>query len=201
MRKSFFMKRGDSMETINVTSAYETGKSFIEKVQLQSGVDIKDCYQCGKCSAGCPVAFSMDYTPRQIIRLVQLGLEEEVLNSKTIWLCASCETCYTRCPKQIELAKLMETLRIMAKGKGYTSEKNVDIFSSLFLKAVENHGRVHEMGLAAGFNLLSMQPFKDVDLAPIMMQKGKIHILPSNVKDKAAIKRIFEKTKHMGGEG
>ena len=189
------------METINLTASCTSGKEFINKVEGESGVKVSACYQCGKCSAGCPVVFAMDYTPRQIIRLVQLGLKEEVLKCKTIWLCASCETCYTRCPKEIELAKLMETLRIQAKAAGYITEKEIDIFNSLFLKAVENHGRVHEMGLAAFFNLLSLQPFKDAGLAPIMMQKGKIHVLPDNIKGRAAIKKIFEKTRHMGGEG
>jgi heterodisulfide reductase subunit C len=187
------------METLNLTRAYETGKSFTEKVEQESGVKVKACYQCGKCSAGCPVAFAMDYTPRQIIRMMQLGLKEDVLKSKTIWLCAHCETCYTRCPKEIELAKLFETLRIEAKKAGYVGEKEVDLFSDLFLKSVENHGRVHEMGLVIGFNLLSMQPFKDAMLGPIMLQKGKIHIMPANIKGKAAIKRIFAKTQQMGG--
>ncbi|MDW7674592.1 MAG: 4Fe-4S dicluster domain-containing protein [Bacillota bacterium] len=188
------------METINLTSAFENGKSFIGNVEAKSGVKVKACYQCGKCSAGCPVAFAMDYTPRQIIRLVQLGLKEEVLKCKTIWLCAHCETCYTRCPKEIELAKLMETLRMEAKAAGYVQEKNIDLFSDLFLKSVENHGRVHELGLVIGFNLFSMQPLKDAGLGPIMLQKGKIHILPENVKNKAAIKRIFERSRQLGGE-
>jgi heterodisulfide reductase subunit C len=187
------------METLNLTRAYETGKGFIEKVEAESGVKVKACYQCGKCTAGCPVAFAMDYTPRQIIRMMQLGLKEEVLKSKTIWLCVHCETCYTRCPKEIELAKLMETLRMEAKKAGYVGEKEVNLFSDLFLKSVENHGRVHEMGLVIGFNLLSMQPFKDAGLGPVMIQKGKIHIMPSNIKGKAAVKRIFEKTRQMGG--
>lgn len=187
------------MGTVELTSTLENGKDFVAHVEAESGVDVKKCYQCGKCSAGCPVAFAMDFTPRQIIRMMQLGMKEEVLKSSTIWLCAHCETCYTRCPKSVEVAKLMETLKIEAKKAGNVSEKNIDLFNDLFLQSVEKYGRVHEMGLIMNFNMKSGQPFKDAGMGPIMMQKGKIHIMPEKVKDTAAIKRIFEKARQLGG--
>ncbi|MGF7185118.1 heterodisulfide reductase subunit C [Desulfitispora alkaliphila] len=188
------------MERVNLTAEKEKGKDFVTAVEAESGVTVNECYQCGKCSAGCPVAFAMDYTPRQIIRMLQLGMKDDVLKSETIWLCAHCETCYTRCPKSIELAKLMETLRIKAKGAGFITEKNIDIFTDQFLKSVEKYGRVHEMGLIMNFNIRSGQLFKDAGLGPVMMQKGKIHIAPSKVRDTESIKRIFEKSVELGGE-
>lgn len=84
---------------------------FLDKVKELSGQNIYACYQCGKCSAGCPSISEMDISPGEIIRLIQLGEEKEVLNSKTIWICASCFTCGTRCPKGVDLARIMETLR------------------------------------------------------------------------------------------
>lgn len=188
------------MELINLSTAAVERRNFMEEVKTHSGVDVKDCYQCGKCTAGCPVAFAMDYTPRQVIRLVQLGLKDEALKCHSIWLCACCETCYARCPKEIDLCKLMEALRIEAKSRGYIPEKNVDLFSDLFLKSVEKYGRVHEMGLIMQYNLQSGQPFKDAGLSPKLLTNGKIHIMAEKIDDNGAVKRIFDKVRNMGGE-
>jgi heterodisulfide reductase subunit C2 len=84
---------------------------FVKKIAELSGQDLMACYQCGKCSAGCPMVSTMDILPNQIIRLVQLGLQEDVLKSETIWLCASCVTCGARCPRGVDLSKIMESLR------------------------------------------------------------------------------------------
>jgi len=106
-------------------SIKNTKSKFLGKVKELSGESIYACYQCGKCSAGCPSISEMDISPSEIIRLVQLGEEKEVLNSKTIWICASCFTCGTRCPKGVDLAKIMESLRQI------NLRKNVDYVSPL----------------------------------------------------------------------
>lgn len=85
--------------------------SFVDKVQELSGQNLLACYQCGKCSAGCPAVEDMDILPNQIIRFAQLGLKEELLASKAIWICASCLTCNSRCPKGINIAEVIEALR------------------------------------------------------------------------------------------
>lgn len=87
---------------------------FVRKIEEYSGQDLLACYQCGKCSAGCPAAFAMDMLPSQIIRLIQLGQIQEVLDSSTIWFCAACQTCYARCPKGVDLSRIMEALRDIA---------------------------------------------------------------------------------------
>jgi heterodisulfide reductase subunit C len=87
------------MEGMELSSTAKRNQEEIKGLEKKAGVNITDCYQCGKCSAGCPVAFAMDKTPRQIIRLLQLGFLEEALKSRTIWLCATCQTCSTRCPR------------------------------------------------------------------------------------------------------
>jgi len=91
--------------------------NFAKKVKEISGEDINLCYQCGMCSAGCPIIFAMDLLPNQIIRLVQLGLEEDIAKSKTFWLCASCLTCSVRCPRELDLCKVMEALRLISLRK------------------------------------------------------------------------------------
>jgi heterodisulfide reductase subunit C len=101
-------------------SAKSLRSDFVKKVEEISGETLPSCYQCGKCSAGCPMAFAMDLLPNQIIRLVQLGLEEDIAKSKTIWTCASCLTCAVRCPKGVDLSKIMEALRLI------TLRKNID---------------------------------------------------------------------------
>ena len=79
---------------------------FVAKVAELSGQNLLACYQCGKCSAGCPVVSQMDILPNQIIRFAQLGLQEDLLESRAIWVCASCMTCNVRCPKGINIAEV-----------------------------------------------------------------------------------------------
>lgn len=86
---------------------------FVKKVEELSGQNLLACYQCGKCSAGCPAVSQMDILPNQIIRLAQLGQEDELLASNAIWLCASCMTCNTRCPKGINIAEVIEAIRLI----------------------------------------------------------------------------------------
>ena len=93
---------------------------FVKKVEAISEQTLPSCYQCGKCSAGCPMCFAMDLLPNQIIRLAQLGLEDDIAKANTIWICASCITCSVRCPKGVDLARVMEALRLI------TSRKNID---------------------------------------------------------------------------
>lgn len=90
---------------------------FVKRVEELSGQDVLSCYQCGKCSAGCPVASDMDILPNQVIRLIQLG-QEDVLDSEAIFMCASCFTCAARCPKGVDLAKIMESLRVIVLRRG-----------------------------------------------------------------------------------
>lgn len=95
-------------------SAGTVRSDLVRRVEEISGQDLLACYQCGECSAGCPVAFAMDLLPSQVIRLVQLGQVEEALDSETIWFCAACQTCYSRCPKGVDLSRIMEALREIA---------------------------------------------------------------------------------------
>ncbi|MFQ5951809.1 MAG: 4Fe-4S dicluster domain-containing protein [Candidatus Omnitrophota bacterium] len=99
-------------------SRKEAQSKFIVKIEELSGENIYKCYQCGKCSAGCPIVGHMDILPNQIIRLIQLGSEKEVLDSKTIWLCSSCLQCAAKCPKGVDVAKIMDTLREVLKREG-----------------------------------------------------------------------------------
>jgi len=107
---------------------------FVAKVGEISGQNLMACNQCGKCSAGCPAAFAMDLLPNQVIRLVQLGLEE-VLQSRTIWLCASCLTCASRCPKGVDLSRVMDTLRLIVLRSGKAALSLSDLEKEDLLQA------------------------------------------------------------------
>ena len=95
-------------------------REFVRKVKELSGQNLQLCYQCGMCSGNCPVASNMDLLPRHIIELARLGLEEEIANSKTVWICASCLACTVNCPRGFDLSKMMEAIRLL------TLRKNVD---------------------------------------------------------------------------
>ncbi|MCD6472072.1 4Fe-4S dicluster domain-containing protein [Candidatus Aerophobetes bacterium] len=129
-------------------SIKNTKSKFLDKVEELSEQNIYACYQCGKCSAGCPSISEMDISPSEIIRLVQLGGEEEVLNSKTIWVCASCFTCVTRCPKGVDVAKIMEALRQI------TLRKNVDYVNPLSIPR-ETLSQVPQIALVSALRKFS----------------------------------------------
>ncbi len=108
-------------------SSEEINNEDIDKIVELSDTNIFACYQCGKCTAGCPTSEFMDIPPHQVIRLLQLGRINEILDNNTIWICASCITCAIRCPKGVDLSKIMEALRqvILRKNVNYVDPKAV----------------------------------------------------------------------------
>lgn len=173
-------------------------REFTEVVCNSSGQQVNRCYQCGKCTAGCPVALTMDLTPNQVIRMVQLGLKEDVLNSQTIWLCAFCSTCTVRCPRNVDLARVMEALRIMAEQQGMKAPgrgRNVQLFTSNFLNSVKRYGRMFEFGTMVGYNLKSGKPFREGETGLAMLKRKKLRLLPEKMAGADEVKRIFEEVR------
>ena len=168
--------------------------AFLREVERCSGTPVSACYQCHKCSTGCPVGPEMDLSSSQIMRLINLGAAEEVLRSGAIWMCASCEACTTRCPMDIDVAAVMDTLRIMAVQRqaalpGARGEK----FNRSFLRSVRRHGRVFEMGMLAAYKLRSGDLFSDVGKFPQMLAKGKISLVPKRCSEAGRIKDVFRR--------
>ena len=91
---------------------------MIKKIEELSGQNLGACYQCGNCSAGCPIVDHMDVLPNQVIRLIQIGLDNEAFETEAIWLCASCLQCMAKCPKGVDLAKIMDALRTILRRQG-----------------------------------------------------------------------------------
>jgi heterodisulfide reductase subunit C len=173
----------------------DTVSELAEVIKETSGLDINVCYQCKKCTSGCPVAYAMDYTPTQLIHAIRLGLEELVLNSTTIWLCASCETCTTRCPQELDIASVMDTLRIMATHAGIKPKvPEVAALNRVGLVNVRFLGRMYELGLIGMLKLATGQFTKDIGLGIKMLKKGKLKLLPS-FQGSSMTRRIFAKVK------
>jgi heterodisulfide reductase subunit B len=159
--------------------AEKTSQPLAQIVADHIGENAYLCYQCVKCTSGCPLAEHMDLMPNQVLRALQLG-DESVLESKTIWICASCQTCTTRCPQGIDIAAIMDELRIESKRRGIQPAlPDVDKFGRLFLTDIRLMGRLYEVGLMGGLNLVTGHPFKDMDLAAQMLKRRKLSILPS----------------------
>lgn len=110
-----------------VISQEKIKDSFVTLVEELSGQNLLACYQCGKCSAGCPAVSEMDMLPNQIIRYAQLGMKDELLASKSIWICASCLTCNSRCPKGINIAEVIDAIRqiLLRKRKDHVEINNL----------------------------------------------------------------------------
>ncbi|MCE5199967.1 MAG: 4Fe-4S dicluster domain-containing protein [Armatimonadota bacterium] len=168
---------------------------FKREIKDTCGEDVMSCYQCGECTAGCPAAFSMDIAPNQIMRMTQLGMKDEVLASSSIWLCAGCETCATRCPRGVALSKVMDSCRQIAVKEGRkVKEPNVLKFHDQFLKEVSRFGRVHELTLMGMYKMRSKRFFDDVILGIPMFLKGKLGLIPSFVKGRGEVRKLIKKS-------
>ena len=116
--------------------------NFEATVEQRSGEDLSRCYYCLKCTAGCPSAPAMPYGPAQMVRLVQLGLKDELLESRSIWFCLHCETCGARCPNEISIAGLTRALREMAmeeKGEILQADAGIQALRTLGENIIETH--------------------------------------------------------------
>ena len=183
---------------MKLETAASTGRvdsSFLEAVKKKSREDLSLCYQCLKCTAGCPTAPYMDIRPNGIVRMIQMGMKKEVLESGAIWFCVYCQTCGTRCPNKIHIGILMDTLREMAMEEGIPAkEKNIHLFHEAFIQSVRRGGRAHEVTMLMDYMLRSKDLMTGSLIPGVkLFLKGKFPLLPRFVKGKQEMKRIFEK--------
>lgn len=179
-----------------VISKEKTDSGLLQSVKEISGVDVAGCLQCKKCTNGCPVTALVKVSPSEIIRRLQLDAGDSILNSDLVWMCASCETCFSRCPMQIDMAAVMDALRIISVRKNTAKQKgNVPLFNRWFLKTVGMFGRTYDLGMIAAYKIGTASYFQDAEKFPMMLQKRKIAVFPSFKADKKYLRRIFKKTK------
>ena len=151
-----------------------------QEILRESGQNVNLCYQCRKCAAGCPVSYAMDYKPAQIIHAIRLGMDDLVFNSKTPWLCASCETCTTRCPQDVDVMKVMDSVKIIAVRKGMKpTVPGVASFYKAALSNIKKCGRMYELGMIMELKLRTFDFFKDMALGMKMFKKRKLKMMPS----------------------
>jgi heterodisulfide reductase subunit C len=166
------------------TSLERRATSLADHLFRTSGVSVQRCYQCGKCSAGCPASGEMDVTPSVVLRLLQTQTKEaesKVLSSYSIWLCLACQTCVARCPMEVDLPKAMDDLRAESLRLNLVHPKAKDIvaFHTSFVNTIKRFGRLWEIGLIAEYKLRTRHFWQDVVVAPVMLQKGKLSLIPS----------------------
>jgi heterodisulfide reductase subunit C2 len=183
-----------SQETMDV--------DFVRKVEALSGTSVRRCFQCGKCSAGCPMATFMEHPPNRVVRLLQLGQWQRILEGRSIWYCASCETCTTRCPNKVDLTSIMDALRKLSwDAEGPSKESYVQLANKLFLQNIRSYGRQYEMRLAAVFNVKSGQFLKDLMLGQKLLAKGKLKMFQKKNKNLSEIEKIFSRIEEMRSKG
>jgi len=175
---------------------------FVKKVEALSGTSVRRCFQCGKCSAGCPMSGFMEHPPNRVVRLLQLGQGERVLAGRSIWYCASCETCTTRCPNKVNLASIMDALRKLSwDADGPSKESYVQLANRLFIENIRAYGRQYELRLGAAFNMKSGQLLKDLMLGPKLLSRGKMKLFHQKNKNLPEIEAIFNRIEEMRKKG
>lgn len=168
--------------------------SLATEIETATGINPATCYQCGKCSAGCPMASESDLRPHQVMRRVMYGSRERALQDESIWLCLTCETCSARCPNGCDPARVIDAVREIAFESGQARmPRSIGAFHKTFLEQIRANGRLHEVGLVVGYKLRSGALMDDVTNTPGLLFRGKLGILPDKIKGVAEVKRIFEK--------
>jgi heterodisulfide reductase subunit C len=128
---------------------------FLKEVMDRSGQNLSACYQCRRCAAGCSVGDETDFfTPNLLIRMVVLGDRERALNNQLVWKCVSCFTCGTRCPNDIQTARITETLKKMAKAEHLPPlQPKIADFHDAFVNSGIRWGRVNEMEFMGAYEM------------------------------------------------
>jgi heterodisulfide reductase subunit C2 len=161
---------------------------------------VSSCMQCGTCTGSCVNAHAMDYTPRQLWRLVQLGEKQEIFNSKTFWLCSTCYFCTLRCPRGLLLTETMGALKRLAVAEGYLQQSQSIAFYRSFLDSVRRYGRVHEMEMMARYFLAVRNPLTPMSFTPLgvrLLSKGKLALQMPRFFAKGKLDAIYSKVKEL----
>ena len=178
---------------------------LLEQIEAQGPFQAAACFQCRKCTNGCPVTFAMDLYPDEVIRLVILGQRETVLTCRTIWVCAACETCTTRCPNDVKIAELMDCLKEIAVHEGVpSSQPRILALHETFLNNIKKRGRVYETTLLPAYLLKSGKLLEmwnsgtwryDLKLGRQMFSKGRLPLVPKSINGKSEVRKILAQRK------
>jgi heterodisulfide reductase subunit C len=157
------------------------------------------CIHCGTCTASCPSAAAMDLTPRHMWRMVQLGLTEQVLRSKTIWLCSLCYQCHVRCPRGIPLTETIVTLKEIALERGIAQSRESAAFYRAFADVMRRYGRMREVEFMARY-FLATNPLSALGYAKMgltMLMRGKLKIELPRLTGEGRLDRLFARVAEL----
>lgn len=180
------------MHAVDLTGVSARNRSLAKELAFRAGVNLHDCYQCGKCSAGCPMAEDMDLTPQQVMHALQMGMTDRALEARGPWVCAGCMVCSTRCPQNIDICSIMREVRRESHAEGKRAVPESDVFETTFINGIRKNGRSNEQYLAAAYNLKSGHLMQDMGNAPKMFAKGLVGIRRNRVKDRASVSRLVD---------
>lgn len=171
---------------------FTINQNLARRIQEELGQNVYLCYQCVKCTSGCPVVEFFDWQPNQIMRALQLGDEEIALHAQTPWLCAACQTCTTRCPQDLDIAGIMDFLTREAVKSGIEPAiPQVNNFNQAFLREVRLWGRSYEPGLMAELALHDPKSLLgDIKLYMSMLKKGKVGFFPAITRHPRKVKTV-----------
>ncbi len=180
----------------------ELRATFLYQVSnIPGGDKIKKCIQCGTCSGSCPVSYTMDIPPREIIALFRAGDLGSIFNSRTIWICASCYACTVRCPMGIKVTDILYALKRMAIEKGlFPGKLPVFALSKSFVAMTNLFGRGYEVGLLVLYYLRTKQLLKLIGMAPFglrMFRKGRIGLFPKAIRRRKQLSQILKEAEIM----
>jgi len=192
---------GNRIPGLLPASEQELRRTFLEQAHhVPGGERIARCIQCGVCTGSCPVSYAMDISPRMVIALFRAGEIGQILRSRTIWICASCYMCTTRCPQAIKITDILYALKRTAMEQGLFPERfPVYLLSKIFVQNVNRYGRNHEVLLLMLY-YLRRNPFKLLRLLPFgiaMLRKGRLSLLPSKIKGIATVRKILDASKAL----
>jgi len=175
---------------------------FLEDIySIPGGEKIRECIQCGTCSASCPTSYAMDYTPREVIAALRAGILDRVLESNTIWLCASCYSCTVRCPSGIKLTDVMYELKRLAVEFSIIDKKaKAPVVSKLFVDLVDKNGRISEVSLVGKF-MLKTNPFAAIGMMPRawkLLKRGRMPLIPHRIKRISELEKLVSTTSEIG---
>jgi heterodisulfide reductase subunit C2 len=164
-----------------------------EQVLELTGIDTARCYQCGKCSGGCPVASETRIRPHDVMRLVTLDRLSRLVGDDSIWLCLTCETCSARCPNGCDPARVVEAVReLVVKAAPGSVPTRVAAFHRAFLDQVRLFGRMFEFGMVVDYKLRTGALFQDAASTPALIARGKLKFAPHRIEGRDEVARLFE---------
>jgi heterodisulfide reductase subunit C len=184
-----------------------TGRDYLwaKAIGAETGIRVPSCYQCLRCTNSCPVSTFMDIKPHQVVRLVQFGQKETLLNCSSIWVCLSCEMCSTYCPNEIDVAGLMNHLKnSVISSRKKPAELEIALFHEIFLDVLQKYGRINDLQLmqrykwkllTRGYLPHAAEVIKDLRLAVRLFRRGRLRFMPERSR---AVEEIRSLLHHHG---